>query len=524
MPYNTINPVPSSDLRDFYDNSQTLDDVVNSGSNEVITRTGKKVKTLTGLQEQVTQIGQSASQSAQSAAGSAAAAAQSAAEAASSAAATGYVAPPFPDVWAPLSDSLQLLAGVAPADTITVGGTSFPLKTKSLSFSRASTATYIDKSGVLQTAAVNEPRFEKEGLLIEGQSTNGLIYSGDLTNPAWAAAQGTKTPQTAPDGSSGAVKFVPNATASTHLISQVFAATAGQTYTMSIFVKAAESTKCIVQIGNFASQTNPQADRADMVAKTAVGTVDQSRVSITELADGWLRVSCTATVIAGASNTNLIIGVLAADNSWSSTSSGDGASGFYVWGGQIENSTSASSYIPTLSSAVTRAADDCSVQRSGNDNYFGPVTIAAEVHCNGQTATDGQTASRRGILSAYPSAGEYFVMMVDASVQQTGKYAFAYGGSNFNYSADRIDDGQIHTVCSRSTTVMNQSSVDGNQLTNPTAVARPTPGTVTAANQTIVIGRGAGASALGQRMLNGHIRNLRIWHRELSDIQMKGIR
>lgn len=446
-----------------------------------------------------------------SASASASSAAQSAAEAASSAAATGYVAPPFPDVWAPLSDDLKMISG-------------YPVSTKLLSFTRASTATYIDKSGVLQTAAVNEARFEKHGLFIEGQSTNGLIYSGDLTNAAWTVAQGTKTAQTAPDGSSGAVKFVPNATAATHLISQVFAATAGQTYTMSIFVKAAELTKCIVQIGNFGNQANPQAIRVDMAAKTAVGTVDQSRVSIVEIADGWLRVSTTATVMASPPNTTLIIGVLATDNSWSLTPTGDGSSGFYVWGGQIENNTASSSYIPTAGSAATRAADDCTAQRSGNDNYFCPVTIAAEVHCNGQTATDGATSSRRGILAAYPTTNDNIILMVDSSASTAGKYAFAYGSVAFNYSDNRIDDGQVHTVCSRSTTSQNQSCVDGTQLTSPTSVSRPTPGTTSSVNQLFYIGRGAGATASGSRMLNGHIRNLRIWHRSLSDIQMKGIR
>lgn len=446
-----------------------------------------------------------------SASASAASAAQSAAEAASSAAATGYVAPPFPDVWAPLSDDLKMISG-------------YPVNTKLLSFTRASTATYIDKSGVLQTAAINEARFEKQGLLIESASTNGLTYSGDLTNAAWAVAQGTKAPQPAPDGSSTAVKFTPNTSSVTHLISQSFSATAGQTYTMSIFVKAAELTKCIVQIGNFGNQTNPQAVRVDMAAKTAVGTVDQSRVSIAEIADGWLRVSTTSTVLASPPNTTLIIGVLATDNSWSLTPTGDGSSGFYVWGGQIENNIAASSYIPTLSSAVTRAADDCSAQRSGNDNYFGPVTIAAEVHCNGQTATDGATSSRRGILAAYPTTTEFIVLMVDSTTATLGKYAFAYGSATFNYSDNRIDDGQVHTVCSRSTISQNQSCVDGTLLTSPTSVSRPTPGTTSSVNQLFYIGRGAGATASGSRMLNGHIRNLRIWHRALSDIQMKGIR
>ncbi|HGP0311685.1 TPA: hypothetical protein ACLE2D_002416 [Citrobacter freundii] len=103
------------------------------------------------------------------------AAAQSAADASNSAAATGYVDAPFPDVWAPLNDDLRLLAGFAPADTIP--GTSYALPTKSMTFTRSTIATYIDKSGVLKTAAVNEPRFESEGLLIEGQSTNMALYS-----------------------------------------------------------------------------------------------------------------------------------------------------------------------------------------------------------------------------------------------------------------------------------------------------------------------------------------------------------
>ena len=105
------------------------------------------------------------------------AAAQSAADAANSAAATGYVDAPFPDVWAPLNDDLRLLAGIAPADTITVAGTSYPLPTKSMTFSRSTTGTYIDKAGVMQTAEIDEPRFLKQGLLIEAGATNLYTYS-----------------------------------------------------------------------------------------------------------------------------------------------------------------------------------------------------------------------------------------------------------------------------------------------------------------------------------------------------------
>ena len=47
--YNTGNPVPSADARDRYDNSQTLDEVVNGNSASYTTRTGKQVVSLGGM-------------------------------------------------------------------------------------------------------------------------------------------------------------------------------------------------------------------------------------------------------------------------------------------------------------------------------------------------------------------------------------------------------------------------------------------------------------------------------------------
>ena len=89
---------------------------------------------------------------------------------------------PLPDVWIPFNDSLDMITGFSPSykkivigdDEITMPGD------KIVKFKRASKATYINKSGVLTEAAIDEPRFERDGLLIEGQRTNLLINS---TNP-----------------------------------------------------------------------------------------------------------------------------------------------------------------------------------------------------------------------------------------------------------------------------------------------------------------------------------------------------
>ena len=94
-----------------------------------------------------------------------------------------YVLQPLPDVWIPFNDSLDMITGFLPSykkivigdDEITMPGD------KIVKFKRASKATYINKSGVLTEAAIDEPRFERDGLLIEGQRTNLLLNS---TNPS----------------------------------------------------------------------------------------------------------------------------------------------------------------------------------------------------------------------------------------------------------------------------------------------------------------------------------------------------
>lgn len=50
--YNTGNPVPSGDARDRFDNSQTLDETINSSMPSTVTRTGKVIRTLEGMQQE----------------------------------------------------------------------------------------------------------------------------------------------------------------------------------------------------------------------------------------------------------------------------------------------------------------------------------------------------------------------------------------------------------------------------------------------------------------------------------------
>ncbi|HHU9365730.1 TPA: prophage tail fiber N-terminal domain-containing protein, partial [Escherichia coli] len=110
-----------------------------------------------------------------------------------------YVLQPLPDVWIPFNDSLDMITGFSPSykkivigdDEITMPGD------KIVKFKRASKATYINKSGVLTEAAIDEPRFERDGLLIEGQRTNYMLNS---ESPAsWGRSSNMDVPETGTD-------------------------------------------------------------------------------------------------------------------------------------------------------------------------------------------------------------------------------------------------------------------------------------------------------------------------------------
>jgi len=263
-----------------------------------------------------------------SASASAASAAQSAAEAASSAAATGYVAPPFPDVWAPLSDDLKMISG-------------YPVNTKLLSFTRASTATYIDKSGVLQTAAINEARFEKQGLLIEGPGTNYIAPSNNGWvgyNLAVVAGSGI-----APDGTNTAIKVnitdVTSAQKDVRLpITTLAPFIPGAYHTASVFMKAGE--RSLVQIVWPGGATGLSDAFANFDLTN--GTVNKGAcysASIQSLSNGWYR--CTATTLIDGSMTTTaasfsgvwVAAIDSLNNGRRPSITGVAGEGFYVWGG-----------------------------------------------------------------------------------------------------------------------------------------------------------------------------------------------
>ena len=187
------------------------------------------------------------------------------------------------------------------------------------------------------SAAVYGPRFDYDpvtkvsrGLLIEEQRTNLVLYSDQFDNAAWTKTRCSVTANnaTSPEGVANADKLVEDGTAaSTHPVSQAVTVTAAA-QTASCYLKAAERTWAQI---NLTGTANAFANFN--LATGAIGTIGAAATAtITAIANGWYRCTITSTTAAGANT--FAIYPATGDNVISYN--GDGVSGLYVYGAQLE--------------------------------------------------------------------------------------------------------------------------------------------------------------------------------------------
>jgi hypothetical protein len=263
-----------------------------------------------------------------------------------------------------------------------------------VTLTRASTGTFVNAAGVIQTAAVNVARFDANGLIIEPAVTNLALWSEDLTNGAWTKTRTTVTANAiaAPDAAVTADKLIETAVAGTHFANQAFAGRPTNTpHTFTAYVKAAERTRGTIRMDAGADQV---IGDFDLVAGTINGSVGGlgvlGAVSIEALASGWFRVRVSG--IPNPTTTSYTCQVNLRDGSGNANYTGDGTSGLFVWGAQFAQNAAPTSYIPTAAATVTRSAD--------------VVTLASAI-----TGEDVRITDRAGVvttlLNATLSAGTW---------------------------------------------------------------------------------------------------------------------
>jgi len=246
---------------------------------------------------------------------------------------------------------------------------------------RADTKYVLDENGDLSSVAANTPAFEYnangsyKGLLVENASENLLLDSEVLEDTAsgsdWANLDVTVSNNSvdAPDGNTTADTITEDATTAIHRVRQTLSLTAG-TYTLSAFFKAKDRTTAGIGLYDGSAYV---ARASFNLSTGAVDTVNQGTASIRDYGNGWYRCSVTG-AIAGSVTAfaELFINQV-------TSYAGDGTSGIYAWGAQLEEIGCATSYIPTTTTSVTRARDD--IEKTSASTYIGQTagTIYAEV-------------------------------------------------------------------------------------------------------------------------------------------------
>jgi len=229
-------------------------------------------------------------------------------------------------------------------------------------FTRATTATRVNSSGLIEEMAINVPRLEYPlidgvvngcpSLLLEPQRTNLLAYSEDFSNSYWTKSGASISSDiiTSPDGSLNADKIVEDTSTAGHTVFRNSATVTLASHTFSCFVKTNGRN---IKLDFFGGNNNAIFNLTSGIVISTNGTGLTAKIE--KLLNGWYRCSITQVQTA----TTIYPNILCVDNSNNSTYQGDGTSGVYLWGAMLEQGSFQTSYIPTNGSTTTRNAETC---------------------------------------------------------------------------------------------------------------------------------------------------------------------
>jgi hypothetical protein len=272
--------------------------------------------------------------------------------------------------------------------------------TGDLTFSRASTATRVNASGLVEAVASGLPRLDYLGstcpkLLLEPQRTNSITYSEQLDNAAWTKDNGSVTANAiaSPDGSTNADLFTENTSTGNHRVyGSALTTSANQPLTFSVFAKYNGRQYVYLRTDVIV----PKTAVFDIQNGTTGEVSSESSSKIENYGNGWYRLTLTVNALVGNTATcEGLVGLLNGNSYANNVYTGNGTAGAYLWGFQAElNSAYATSYIPTLGASVTRVADAAS--KTGISSLIG--STAGTVFYEGIYSSVNTTNTRLVVL------------------------------------------------------------------------------------------------------------------------------
>ena len=343
-----------------------------------------------------------------------------------------------------------------------------------------------------------EPRFDYDpvtlaakGLLIEELRQNLLLQSNDFLT-SWSPTNITRTLNStlSPSGNVDGVKLAATTGASTTLFqTSIVSATSA---TVSVYVKQGTSatTANTFILRNFTTATNLIGGTLNYSTGVFTYTIGSTGVVVTNAGNGWWRVAITATAGITAGNS---VGIYPGWGGGVATA-GDF---LYAYGAQLEAGAFATSYIPTTTSQLTRAADVASV------NTLSPWFNQAA-----------------GTFYAEFAGGNSVSGIYGRAIGYDGSRAFIGG------------NGAVTALSSWNGAVNLGATLAGNILTGAkTAMAYSSAGRAlvgnagTVATDVSLVGTVTdvklGNSVTSSEYLNGHLRRITYYPRRLTDTELQ---
>ena len=333
------------------------------------------------------------------------------------------------------------------------------------------------------------------GLLVEESRTNLVTYSEDFSLSPWSRVNVFITSDAAagPDGVSSADLLVASVVSSQHRLDLIPTSSAG-TQTFSVYLKPDGYSDVWLRIGAIGSGFN-LTDGSTFTTNAGITATAQ------EVGNGWYR--CSITTTSAAANATVRINVLGSSSV--ADFAGDGTSGIYIYGAQLEAGAFPTSYIPTSGSTATRAADIASI----------PVSAFGYNQSEGSWLMEWDTADTDSVVAKYILSSGTSARVMYNNAGTSAYYSFD-GSAVSTYTAPTpitLDGSLIKAAYAE-----NES---GSSVAHTGVLGTGSVNSDLLPNYNSTYGWSIGNLNNNQGFLNGHIKSIKYFPRKLTAAQLQ---
>jgi hypothetical protein len=270
-------------------------------------------------------------------------------------------------------------------------------------------------------------------------TTNLVNYSEDFTNAIYQKIRSSVTANQiiSPDGTQNADKFIEDSSNDTHLLwTQDITVTVGDVITWSVYAKKGERSWIFLrdtQAGSFTGLF----DLENGVTGNKIGSLASN---IVDAGNGWYRCSITYTSTTTTARGRIYIATDDNTNPYQ----GNGTSGVYIWGSQLELQNQATAYIKSDGIAAVRKSSTTNLITYSEDFSQSYWTKTNSSVISGFVSPDGTANAYKLIEDT--STGNHNIYTANITVNIGSSYTFSLYVKKGERSNIRLDGGYRLTL------------------------------------------------------------------------------